>query len=451
MNIPKVILEYNKKKGTNAILPMSQAKSLFLKRFFSGSFGVDRMLGGGAAFRRIQLLYGAKSAGKNALLNQMMAYNQRICRHCKGVMPQYRDEPDRWSDVLVGILGIPFCTCKESSNRTVLFYDYEKTLTIEDAKSETISKYFKKSDGSEVSANDYNEFRVRRDEIKEKGKLTGEEKQEIIRIDAWLDDIDVQTESVEHMCSSDYLKACGVLIDQLNVMAPENAEEGIDSLRDMIQSKEIDLIIWDSLQSSIPKYVDERSAEDATMGVEAKMNGLMMRKITAAYAAKDLADESESYKPAVFVTAQVRTSIGGFFPKPDSYSGGKAVEHFISSALELKRGIWLGQNGTEAKKGEAYYGQEVNVRADKNKLSTPYTKCSYNYYFRAGEIAPVGFIDYYDELLSIAIDAGIIVQGGGGNYTFKDVKIRGKDNLVVEAKQNPQFMAEVYSELKNFK
>ena len=449
MDIPQVILDYNKKAGTNRILPMSQAKSLYLKRFFSGSFGVDKMLGGGAAFRRIQLLYGSKSAGKNALLNQMMAYHQRTCRHCRGIMPQYQEAGDRWSDAMAYIIGKPFCSCGNAEPMVVLFYDYEKTLTIEDAKTTSVAKYFSKENGEEISANDFNENSIQLDELKEKSKLTAADKVSVDDLEKWFENIDVQSEAVDHMRTDDYLKLCGVKTDLLQVMAPANADEGIDSLPIMIKSKQIDLIIWDSLQASITKYVGERSVEDSTMGTEAKMNGLMMRHITSAFSADDIADETDAYKPAVFITAQVRSSLGGFFPKADTYSGGKAVEHFISSALELKRGIWLNDKGTEAKKGESYYGQEVNIRADKNKLSTPYTKCSYNYYFRNSEIAPVGFIDYFDELLSIAIDAGIISQGGGGNYAFKDVKVRGKDNLVAEAKQNPTFLKEVYSEIRN--
>lgn len=449
MSIPQVVLDYNKKKGANKILPMSQALSLYQKRFFSGSFGVDKMLGGGAAFRRIQLLYGAKSAGKNALLNQMTAYGQRVCRHCRGVMPEYREETDRWADVLVHILGMPYCSCDNPEPRAVLFYDFEKTLTIEDAKTTSIAKYFKKETEEEVSANEFNEFAVRLDNLREKGRLSADEKKEITELENWFANIETQTESVDMMNSADYLTACGVKTDLLNVMTPETADEGIDSLPDMIKSKQIDLIIWDSLQASMTKYVGERSVEDATMGAEAKTNGLMMRKINMAFTADDLADESDAYKPGIFITAQVRSSIGGFFPKADSYSGGKAIEHSISTALEIKRGVFLSSAGTEAKKGDLYYGQEVCIRADKNKLSTPFTKCRYNYYFKGCEAGPVGFIDYFDELLSIAVEAGVITQGGGGNYTFKDIKVRGKENLVAEAKKDPRFLNEVYAEIKN--
>lgn len=447
-NIPQCVLDYNKSKGKNRILPLSQCKSLYLKRFFSGSFGVDRVLGGGAAFKRIQMLYGARSAGKNALLNQLMAYNQRICRHCKCVLPQYQEESDRWADVLAHIIGIPYCTCNNPQPRTILFYDFEKTLSIEDARTVQVLKYFKKGTDEEVSGNDYNEKLVRFDELKEKGRLVAEEKKEMAELELWFEGIETFGESVEHMNSADYLQACGVQTDNLHVMTPETSDEGIDSLTPMIKSKEIDIIIWDSIQASMTGYVSERSAADATMGSEAKMNGLMMRKINSAYTADNIDDESDAYKPPVWITSQIRASIG-FLHAADTFSGGKAFEHALSSALELRRGKWLSATGGEAKKGDPYFGQEVNIKAEKNKLAAPFSRCTYNYYFKGCEAGPVGFIDYFDELISIAVEAGIVGQGGGGNYTFKDYKVRGRENLVSDLKKDPNLLSSIYSEVKN--
>ena len=89
MDIPDIVHEINKKKKTVKITTLNEAKAFRLKRFFSGSFGTDYITGGGFAYRRIQLLFGAKSAGKNALLNQTTAYLQRQCRHCHKIHPDF--------------------------------------------------------------------------------------------------------------------------------------------------------------------------------------------------------------------------------------------------------------------------------------------------------------------------------------------------------------------------
>jgi hypothetical protein len=187
------------------------------------------------------------------------------------------------------------------------------------------------------------------------------------------------------------------------------------------------------------------------MGQEAKQNGILMRKIASAYSPENICDEREAYLPAVFLTAQVRSVIS-FFAAADKYSGGKAVEHFISAALEFKRGDKLDGNGLiigKTDKKAVSHGQVVTIRAEKNKLSAPNTTCSFNYYFKKSDSIPVGFIDYYDELTTIAIENGIIAQGGGGNYTFGEEKVRGKEALVQRIKEDPEFIKAIYERVKN--
>jgi len=446
MNLPQVVLDYNKKMGSTKISTLSRAKALHMKRFFSGSFGLDRMFGGGAAFKRIQLYFGAKSAGKNATMNQMMAYNQRICRNCQKIMPEYWGSSDRWAIVLQHILGIEQCQCGNAQGRVYLFYDYEKTLSMDnEPKIIKINYFHDKQTGEEINENDYNDTLIKLDELKEAKKL---DTKAIAELEYWLENITVTSEEQEQLGAQDYIKRCGVIPEQLLVFAPEYLEDGIDSMRDMIKSKAIDGIIWDSLQAAIPKYVDDRSAEDATMGTEAKQNGILMRKISAAYAPTDIEDEREAYLPPVFLTAQVRANLG-FLHAKDSYSGGKAVQHFISTAIEFKRGDFLNASGVKAKKEETYYGQAVNILADKNKIGAPQSKCSFNYYFKESELFPVGFIDYQDELVTIAVENKIIQTGGGGNYSFKGDKIRGFDNLVAKVRTEPDFCAAIFTEVKS--
>lgn len=447
MDLPQVVLDYNKKKGATKIAFLKDAKALHLKRFYSGSIGLNRMLGGGMAFKRVQLFYGPKSAGKNATINQMVAHNQRICRHCGKVLPEfYESTTDRWGLFLRHILRMDVCKCKESAGRVFLFYDYEKTLSLDNEPRIIKIRIFKyKATGEFLSENEYNDMQLKLDELKEDKKAN---KAEIVKIETWLENIDISFEEQEQIGAHDYLRLCGVNSDRLLVFAPEWLEDGIDSMREMIKSKQVDGIIWDSLQAAMPKYVGERSSEDATMGTEAKQNGLLMRQITAAYAPTDITDEREAFLPAVILTAQVRAKLG-FLHAADSYSGGKAIEHFISSAIEFKRDKYLTQYGLEAKKGETNYGQIINLRADKNKLDSPNARCSLNYYFKAGEIFPVGFIDYFDEITAIAIENKVIGNPSNGSYTFKENKIRGFDNLVAKIRTEPDFCSEIYEEVKN--
>lgn len=455
-NLPQAVIEYNKKFG-NKIALLKDAKAMHLKRMFSGSFGLDLMLGGGWAYKRIQLLYGAKSSGKNSLLYQTTAYNQRLCRNCQGILPEYWEQPDRWSDVLRYILGLPVCSCGNPQHKLFLFLDYEKSFSIEEAKTVILKTYTHKLTGDEISENTYNDKLIELSELREKEKLSAKDSEKISSLEVWLSEVDVTSSEVERLSTTDYIKLCGVDENKIIVTSPSTIEEGINMITGtkeyggLIRSKEIDAIIWDSLQAAIPEYVDSREAQDATMGTEAKQNGLLMRKISSAYSPTDITDEKEAYLPPLFVTSQVRAKIGGFFPQADTYSGGKAVEHFISTAIEVKRGDHLTADGTPTKdkNKNVIYGQQVHLRAEKNKLATPFASCTYNYYFKESDMFPVGLIDYHDEIITIAVDHGIIHQGGGGNYTYKDKKVRGKVELVNQLKQDPTFILDIYKEIKN--
>jgi len=202
------------------------------------------------------------------------------------------------------------------------------------------------------------------------------------------------------------------------------------------------LIGWDSIQAAIPRYVENRGADEATMGVEAKQNGLLMRHICSAFAAHDLTDESEAYKPAVILTSQVRSTLGGFVSKPDSYSGGNALAHHISLALEVKREKWLKADGTEGAFEDNFYGQTIRIRADKNKLGSPGDIHTYDYYFREGGTFPVG-IDLPGELITLGVKLKIIDRAGAF-YTFKGEKCQGIQNLKTFLRESPQYMNELY-------
>jgi predicted ATP-dependent serine protease len=123
-----IINQINKDFGTTKITTLTKAKSIAVKRYFSGSFGIDHITGGGYTYKRILLLYGHKSSGKNSQLYQMLAYNQRLCRHCRGVLPEYYEQrtQDRWTNILVNYLGIPVCNCEKSEGKIFLLLDYEK-------------------------------------------------------------------------------------------------------------------------------------------------------------------------------------------------------------------------------------------------------------------------------------------------------------------------------------
>jgi len=454
-DLPGIIKDINKSYKTIKVTTLSRAKSFEIKRFFSGSFGVDFITGGGFAYKRILLLYGARSAGKNSHLYQSIAYNQRMCRVCGGILPDYiTTEPstnfikgiDRWSGILLDYMSVPVCNCGQALPKIFMILDYEKSLGYEDAKSITVKFIIDTATNANVAEDEYDEKLDAYNLLKKKKGLSAEEKQELKDFEAWQKTLTITENTIEQLSTPDYLKSCGVLIDDLLVVDPDDTDEGVDIVKAVVRSNDVDGIIWDSLQAAIPKYVKDRSAEEATMGVEAKMNGLLMRQICAAFSSRNLEDPTEAIKPCVIVTSQVRNSLGGMHSGPATFSGGNALAHHISLALEFKRECFLKADGTEAPFKETYYGQRVRIRADKNKLAAPGDHIFYNYYFRTGDQFSMGEIDHIEELTTLAVDYGLISRAGA-YYDVLDQRFQGKKAVVDFIRENPKFAGELYKSL----
>ena len=450
--IPDIIAKINKDRGATKITTLDKAKSLILKRFFSGSFFIDDITGGGYAYKRIQMLYGARSSGKNAQLQQMIAYNQRLCkkclveRHINAIRPDYWDSEDRWTRLLRDVMGYPRCTCEEKfSPKKFIIFDFERSLSIEAARFDTVKNIISKLNGgsTQVDELDYNDNIVRQETLSLKEKLTEKEKKELDILDEWIQSLEITEQLIERAPVTDYLRDCGIIIPELLVTDPPDTEEGIMYCQELISGDAVDAIIWDSLQAAVPRYIVDRDADQATMGVEAKQNGLLMRLISSSFSAKDIENEAEAYKPALFITSQVRAKLGGFVSGPDSFSGGNAVQHHLALALEVKRQHYLNAFGKEESFGKDYYGQRVRIRPEKNKMSAMSASQEYDYYFKASEDHFVGEIDHVPELIELGVKYGI-VQKAGSYYKFKNYSIQGIQNFSKELKENNSLIKDIY-------
>lgn len=443
--LPSIIQKINKDAKSTKITTLDKAVSFKLKRMFSGSISGDILTGGGYAFRRIHLLFGNKSTGKNSTLYQTIAYNQRLCRACGGLLTKFwNSSGDRHAIFLQHVLKIRKCTCN-GKGRVFLILDYEKSIEQVDPKIVTINEYKRQKDGAEITEEDYKEAVELLNKFKSKETLTDEEKEEVKNLEKYLDGVAVVTHQVEQIGTSDYLQSCGVLTTELLVADPEDTEEGIEHAREVIKSKEVDGILWDSIQAAIPKWVKGRDSDSDTMGKEAKQNALLMRHICSAFSAKDLLDETEAYKPAVFLTSQMRSSMSQYVA--DSYSGGHGIRHHISLALELKREKFLKNDGTEATFKDQYYGQEIRLRAEKNKLAPPGDLYTINYYFRNSEKFKIGEIDHVQEIVNLGISYNLIDRAGA-YYKVRGETFQGIQKLTEFFRANPDFVGDLYEDIK---
>ena len=135
---------------------------------------------------------------------------------------------------------------------------------------------------------------------------------------------------VEYAFDSNYAQKIGVDIKSLILSQPNNAEEAMDIIDNMIRSNGVDLIILDSVAGLVPKKELEGEIGDQDIALIARLLSKALRVITG--------NISKSKTSMLFIN-QTRSNIGAFsWGLKNISSGGKALKFYSSVRLEVKGG-----------------------------------------------------------------------------------------------------------------
>lgn len=178
------------------------------------------------------------------------------------------------------------------------------------------------------------------------------------------------------------------------VSRSEGAEAALDKVESVLIGGLVDMFVINSLKCLTPSEELEKGMGQMQVGLQARMNAKMMRKLTSAVTDNNVA----------FVMVQhLTTQIGTMARDPLIVSGGQAIKYGASVILDLRKRS-MGE-GEPFKKEEA---TKIGVTVQKNHVVTdrfPYCKLEYYAVYGKG-------IDCYLEIAQLAIDAGILVKSG---------------------------------------
>lgn len=217
----------------------------------------------------------------------------------------------------------------------------------------------------------------------------------------------------EHALDPLHAQALGVDISAetgMIIIQPDNGEQAYDAIVSLILSGQVGLIVGDSLPSFIPKKVIDGSAEDNHVGLQARLNSQML-PVIASHASK--------HNCLVIMINQVREKVGVMYGNPETTPGGRALKFYSSVRMEVRR--------KEIKQKDMVIGQTMTVTIKKNKVSRPFTKAEFDYYFDTG-------IDVVKDIMNVAIDMGIIKRAGAWYFYGEDIKNPLKDSAGNELK-----------------
>lgn len=227
-----------------------------------------------------------------------------------------------------------------------------------------------------------------------------------------------------------YAKAVGVDISKLMVAQPGSLEEGMDILRELVNTKSFDIIIVDSIAALVPKSeIEGEEMLKDSMAVQARLLGKALRILTG---------EIAKSKTVVIFINQIRDKIGSFYGAKTVTPGGRALKFFSSIRIDVQAGDKI------LGKGDEQIGNWLKVKMAKNKVAPPWREAEFELYYAKG-------IDLHGDTLDYGTKVGVINKTGN-TYTFGETKLgvsRDKaKNFLIENEEIYQKIKEEINKIK---
>jgi recombination protein RecA len=228
----------------------------------------------------------------------------------------------------------------------------------------------------------------------------------------------------EHGLDPEYAKRIGVKIDDLLISQPDNGEQALAIVETLVKSGAIDVIVVDSVAALTPRTEIEGEMGDQFIGLQARLMGQALRKLTA-IAAKT--------KTAIIFINQIRMQIGTY-GNPETTPGGKALKFYSSVRIEIRR-------TAQIKKGEEIVGNRVKAKVVKNKVAAPFKIAEFDIMYNEG-------ISYDADLINTAMKYGVIKRSGA-SYAFNEIKLGvGLEAAKTYLKDQPAVRKSILNELE---
>ncbi|AGH56754.1 recombinase A [Cellulophaga phage phi19:2] len=228
---------------------------------------------------------------------------------------------------------------------------------------------------------------------------------------------------MEHALNVHYCSEIGVNVDDLYISQPTYGEMAFEAIRALINSREVDLIIVDSVAAMVPKAELEGESGEAKIALQARMMSQGMKLITG--------PASEVGCTIIFIN-QLRKTIAMYGPT-ETTTGGKALKFYATQRLEIK-------NKGVIKEGEDVIGFKQQIKIVKNKVGPPFKVVTEDIIYGKGVDGISGLVE--------ALVFEEILEKKGAYFAYEGTNLaQGMKKLRVVLEDNPELVEKLEKQL----
>lgn len=230
----------------------------------------------------------------------------------------------------------------------------------------------------------------------------------------------------EHAFDRFYAQNLGVDTNNLLISQPDNGEQALEIVEQLVRSSAIDIIVIDSVAALTPKSEIEGDMGDRNMGLQARLMSQAMRKLTGVIARTNTV--------CIFIN-QLREKIGAMFGPSETTTGGNALKFYASVRIDIR-------SRSSIKDGEDVLGRRAFIKVVKNKVAPPFRRAEFDIMFGEG-------ISRAGEIIDLGVDYDIIKKSGSW-FSYNDSKLaQGRDAAKRVIEDNPELADELAAKILN--
>ncbi|MBO4942059.1 MAG: recombinase RecA [Muribaculaceae bacterium] len=228
----------------------------------------------------------------------------------------------------------------------------------------------------------------------------------------------------EHAFDRFYAEKLGVDVNNLLISQPDNGEQALEIVEQLIRSAAVDIIVVDSVAALTPKSEIEGEMGDRNMGLQARLMSQAMRKLTGTI--------SRTNTTCIFIN-QLREKIGAMFGPSETTTGGNALKFYSSVRLDIRSRSTL-------KDGDNVLGRHTIVKVVKNKVAPPFRRAEFDIMFGEG-------ISRSSELIDLGVELNIIAKSGSW-FSYNGTKLaQGREAAKRMLEDNPELADEIEAKI----